>query len=80
MLQTCARATCRVFLLLYKYTLSPAIQLFFGADVRCKFHPSCSSYAHECYRKHGILQGTYLSIRRLLRCNPFHEGGNDPVP
>jgi putative membrane protein insertion efficiency factor len=46
----------------------------------CKFHPTCSCYAHEAYKKHNFLKATYLSTYRLLRCHPFSEGGLDPVP
>ncbi|WP_232281998.1 membrane protein insertion efficiency factor YidD [Beggiatoa alba] len=46
----------------------------------CRFHPSCSEYAQIAIREHGVLSGLWLAIRRLLRCNPWHEGGYDPVP
>nr|BCX00806.1 MAG: putative membrane protein insertion efficiency factor [Bacteroidota bacterium] len=46
----------------------------------CRFYPTCSQYAAEAIQKHGALKGTYLAVRRLLRCHPFHPGGFDPVP
>lgn len=47
---------------------------------RCRFHPSCSSYAIEALQQHGALRGMWLTLRRLGRCHPFHPGGHDPVP
>ena len=46
----------------------------------CRFVPSCSLFAAEAVRRHGARRGVSLSVRRLLRCHPFHRGGFDPVP
>ena len=51
---------------------------FLGA--RCRFHPSCSAYAEQAVREHGALRGSWLAVRRLARCHPFHPGGIDVVP
>ena len=59
---------------LYSFTLSG----WLGGQ--CRFHPSCSRYAEDAIRTHGAAKGTLLSIRRILRCNPFGRGGLDPVP
>jgi putative membrane protein insertion efficiency factor len=59
---------------LYQVALSP----YFGAS--CRFHPSCSEYAHEAITKHGVMRGTWLAGQRLARCHPWHPGGIDKVP
>ena len=47
----------------------------------CRFHPTCSAYALEAIQKYGALKGGWLTVRRLLRCNPFYKGDpHDPVP
>jgi hypothetical protein len=46
----------------------------------CRFSPSCSQYSHEAISKHGALKGLWLTIKRVIRCNPWNPGGYDPVP
>jgi putative membrane protein insertion efficiency factor len=58
----------------YRRYVSPAL------PARCRFYPSCSAYAQEALTRHGAVRGTALTIWRLLRCQPFHPGGYDPVP
>jgi uncharacterized protein len=58
----------------YKRYLSPLL------PPACRFHPTCSEFAREAVRKHGLARGGRLSVGRLLRCHPFHPGGFDPVP
>lgn len=58
----------------YKIFLSPV----FGQH--CRYTPTCSTYAIEALEKHGAIKGTWLAAKRLVSCNPWHEGGYDPVP
>ena len=61
-------------LLGYRAVFGP---LFAGS---CRFEPSCSHYAEAALRRHGSLRGCWLTLRRLVRYQPFHAGGYDPVP
>ncbi len=58
----------------YRYGIRPML------GQRCRFFPSCSEYAMEAITTHGAAKGTYLSGKRLLRCQPWCDGGIDPVP
>lgn len=58
----------------YQYLISPLL------GNRCRFYPSCSSYALEAIQVHGAFKGCCLSLLRLSKCHPFHEGGIDLVP
>ena len=67
----------RILILLiraYRYFISPLI------GPNCRFTPSCSEYAMLAISKHGVARGAMLSFNRVLRCNPWHPGGHDPVP
>jgi len=57
----------------YKYIISPLLPLC------CRFSPTCSEYSVAAIGKYGLVKGGYLSLRRLLKCHPFHPGGYDPV-
>ena len=58
----------------YQYLISPFLQR------SCRFIPSCSQYAIEVIQRHGVIRGSWLSFKRVLRCNPLHPGGYDPAP
>lgn len=62
------------FIKFYKKAISPYKRS------KCRYIPTCSSYAIEAIQKYGPVKGSYLGIKRILRCNPLHEGGYDPVP
>lgn len=64
------------FVRAYQVAISPVLVALFGP--RCRFYPSCSAYAVESLRVAGPIRGSWLSLRRLLRCHPFHPGGYDP--
>jgi len=58
----------------YRYAISPMM------GPHCRFEPSCSAYAEQAVQRHGLASGSYLAVRRLLRCHPGCPGGHDPVP
>ncbi|WP_417349324.1 membrane protein insertion efficiency factor YidD [Ferrimonas sp.] len=62
------------FIRLYQKLLSPLL------GQNCRFQPTCSQYAIEAITVHGCLKGSWLALRRILKCHPLHPGGRDPVP
>ena len=58
----------------YRYCISPLI------GSRCRFYPTCSTYAVEAIKRHGAVKGGWLATKRIARCHPWNEGGEDPVP
>lgn len=68
------RIVAELLIRLYQVTLSP----FIGRS--CRFYPTCSNYALEAIHTHGTLRGSWLALRRLSKCHPFHPGGYDPPP
>jgi uncharacterized protein len=73
MLRRCVRALALAPLRVYSRAISPALPR------RCRFEPTCSAYAIEAVERFGVLRGVVLAAWRLLRCNPFSDGGYDPV-
>ncbi|MCK5683186.1 membrane protein insertion efficiency factor YidD [bacterium] len=61
------------FIKLYKKVIAPVM------PPTCRFTPTCSTYSLEAFQKYGFFKGMYLTIHRILRCNPFCEGGHDPL-
>jgi len=58
----------------YQAYISPLI------GPNCRYTPTCSQYSINAFKKHGLLKGFYLSVKRIAKCNPLFEGGYDPVP
>ena len=69
------KRVCILLIRFYQKFLSPLKR-----NPCCRFSPTCSAYALEAFQKRGFFVGFYLSVRRVLRCNPFSAGGFDPVP
>jgi len=65
---------------IYQWLLSPIKNVLFGPAGRCRFSPTCSCYAAEALRNHGVLVGSWLTLKRIVRCNPWGGAGHDPVP
>lgn len=64
---------CIFIISLYRRWISPL------KKPSCRFYPSCSQYSIEVYQAYGFFKGSYLTLRRILRCHPFHPGGYDPL-
>jgi putative membrane protein insertion efficiency factor len=66
---------------LYRAAISPVLTAVLGPmGWGCRFTPTCSQYALEAIREHGVIHGTWLVVRRLGRCHPWGDCGHDPVP
>ena len=61
---------------IYKKTISPILSYF---GIKCKYYPTCSEYTMQAIQKYGIIRGCFLGIKRILKCNPFSNGGYDPL-
>lgn len=66
---------------LYQKTISfdHGLIHYFYPDGFCRFHPTCSDYGYQAVNQYGVLKGGLMALKRILRCNPFSKGGNDPV-
>lgn len=64
-----------IFLIkIYQKIISPCL------PKSCRFYPTCSQYFIEALKKYGFFKGSYLGIKRILKCHPFNDGGYDPLP
>ncbi|MEM6885348.1 MAG: membrane protein insertion efficiency factor YidD [Verrucomicrobiota bacterium] len=64
----------------YQLVISPTLTALSGGHGCCRFNPTCSEYAIQALRKHGVIRGSWLAIRRISRCHPWGGSGYDPVP
>jgi putative membrane protein insertion efficiency factor len=68
------RKVAVALIVMYQRVISPML------GPACRYQPTCSEYAREAIERYGVVRGGWLSVRRIARCHPFHEGGFDPVP
>jgi len=68
----------QIIFFFYKKVVSPVLEFLFGHA--CRYTPTCSEYMAQAVEKFGILYGVLLGVKRFLKCNPFFEGGYDPLP
>ncbi|RVU55746.1 membrane protein insertion efficiency factor YidD [Anaerosphaera multitolerans] len=69
----------KIVLLLIRF-YQKVISKYILTGAHCRFYPTCSQYAYLAFEKYGFFKASYLSIKRILRCNPFFKGGYDPLP
>lgn len=75
------KKTILLIIKVYQRTLSPDQGIFsykhpFGY---CRFYPNCSNYSYQAIGKYGVFKGIFISLKRIIKCNPFNKGGYDPL-
>lgn len=82
-IEHCSAKVICLLLKIYKKFLSPFQYVFkvcFGLSCECRFYPTCSEYAHQCFQRYSFFKALYFTLKRLCRCHPLCSGGYDPVP
>src|SRR5207237_1726728 len=74
------RTLVRILIRGYQITISPVLSFLGGANSGCRFSPTCSEYFLRAVEEHGVWRGSFLGVKRLLRCHPWGDSGFDPVP
>ncbi len=72
----------QLLIVAYQYTLSPDHGLMsrFVKYRVCRYTPTCSEFGYEALERYGLVKGSWMTLKRILRCTPWHVGGEDPVP
>lgn len=68
-----------VFLFFINFYKKYISQIFEYSGIRCKYYPTCSEYTKQAIQKYGTIKGSFLGLKRILKCNPFSKGGYDPL-
>lgn len=80
-IERCIRFLLLAVLWVYQRFISESFKLVLGGSCHtCRFYPTCSEYARQAFLNHSVLKGLFLSVRRFLKCHPWHEGGLDLLP
>jgi len=74
------RKLVRIFIRIYQFTLSPLLAAIAGPGHGCRFAPTCSEYFAQAVEAYGFFRGSWLGLKRLMRCQPWGGRGPDPVP
>lgn len=69
----------KVFLFFINFYKKYISQIFEYSGIRCKYYPTCSDYTKQAIQKYGTIKGSFLGLKRILKCNPFSKGGYDPL-
>jgi len=61
------------------FVRSPILKALFLSDSACRFRPTCSEYTYRAIKRYGIIRGSLLGLKRIMKCHPWSKGGNDPL-